>query len=310
MNLKWGGFGIALILSSSLLGCSDSSSSKSKNTAVMTVDCSEGERPDLSGIINGKNLNEDSDFAKKTILLANWSDSSKSSGSLCTGSIIDNDTVLTAAHCVDSAESSENLEIIFNSNVVCDKAASKVVKRPVKDFGFHKHYNSNTIENDIAIVVFEGGIPEGRMISKLAAKPLMAKNSKVLAVGYGRTKGYKVEDNRDMRLRFGWLKAIPDDEGLKQFIKEVNSDVTFTDIKDDSSKLAFDQRDQNGVCAGDSGGPAFEYQNGEWLQIGVASFVSNLGTSADACGVMSVHTSVAFHKEWILKAQSVLRQSK
>lgn len=188
--------------------------------------------------------------------------------SLCTGSIIDTNTILTAAHCVDHVPS--DMKIIFGVDI--HKTSEEYIRNADKFIiqpNWNQHLHSG--EGDLAVIHFKGELPSGFDKVILADEKLMLKNGqKVLMAGYGVTEG---ED------QIGAGK-------LRQTITEILDRHSETEILTDGQKSS--------VCFGDSGGPAFIKINGDFVQWGVASSVTN-----QACDDTSIHTEIMKYKSWI-----------
>ncbi|MNT65521.1 hypothetical protein D3C72_2035110 [compost metagenome] len=65
------------------------------------------------------------------------------------------------------------------------------------------------------------------------------------------------------------------------------------------TEIVFDQSDRNGVCSGDSGGPAFLEVKGKFYVFGVASRVSG-PTKETYCSQWGVHGLVAANGDFIM----------
>jgi secreted trypsin-like serine protease len=188
--------------------------------------------------------------------------------SLCTGSILNENSVLTAAHCVDGH--TEKMTIVFAKNI---RQSNEYSQRLVTGFvqnPYWKHPNTNT-QGDLAIIHFAGGLPEGYKPVRLA-KPteVVSEGQQVYFLGYGVTNGNSQKGS-------GILRGT-----TSRIIGEQSPTETITDGKKSS------------VCFGDSGGPAFIKVKNQFVQWGVASSVFN-----QACNEASIHTNVMPYDSWI-----------
>jgi hypothetical protein len=101
----------------------------------------------------------------------------------CTGTIIDNDLVLTAAHCVKEFS---RFEIIFDLNA----GTSAAITRDVVAYDIPMSYvygepNPNN-RSDIALLYFEGGLPNGFSKADLLTDTSQLTNGKAVSVaGFG-----------------------------------------------------------------------------------------------------------------------------
>lgn len=216
-------------------------------------------------IVGGKSLSPKNKMASSIVAIVSKEEGGES---LCTGSIIDSNTILTAAHCVDHAP--KEMKIIFGVDI--HKTSEEFI-RNVDKFIIQPNWNQHlrSGEGDLAVIHFRGDLPEGFVRVKLADDKLILKNGqKVIMAGYGVTEG---ED------QIGAGK-------LRQTITEIIDRHSETEILTDGHKSS--------VCFGDSGGPAFIKIDNDLVQWGVASSVTNL-----ACDDTSIHTEIMKYKSWI-----------
>jgi hypothetical protein len=197
--------------------------------------------------------------------------------SLCTGSLIAKDIVLTAAHCVE--KNPERVFIVFAENI---EKASPDFRREADGYVLNPHWRHSWEKGrgDLALVHFGGKVPSGYSPLKLAPEDLKLRmGSTVTMMGYGVSDGFTKEGSGVLR-------------GMKtKLIQTVSATEVMSDGQDSS------------VCFGDSGGPAFIKQGKSWVQWGVASSVTNR-----TCSEASVHTAIMDYLDWIQKASLQLRR--
>jgi hypothetical protein len=198
--------------------------------------------------------------------------------SLCTGSIIAKDTVLTAAHCVD--EQAKQLVIVFSRDA--RKAKAENIRRATS-FEQNPRWQSPRSEfgrGDLAVVHFEGGLPSGYEPIKIApASWTPTRGDETMLVGYGVTNGAREEGSGKMRET--WTTIL--------------GSASQTEIVTDGQKAS--------VCFGDSGGPALVRTGKTLAQWGIASAVMNKG-----CDKASIHTNIAPYASWIKATAAKLRR--
>jgi secreted trypsin-like serine protease len=229
---------------------------------------------------------------------------------MCTGSLIDDNIVLTAAHCVPSTDNANQVEVAFSLDPVCQvhsdgydqalRKAEKVIHHP--DYNEAKEDS----ENDLAMIRFAGQAPAGKTVLKLQTQPVdLNENSQIVVVGYGKTTDYNQEDSKGSILRTASIAPVQ------------TSDVAEKITKDNTAKvLYFDQTHGQGACSGDSGGPTLLKTDEGFVIIGVNSAVDSLGKGAfDHQENVTCHqglrsTSILGQREWILNTYSLIKNDK
>jgi secreted trypsin-like serine protease len=221
---------------------------------------------EVSDIVNGKAVTKKNENAHSIVAIV----AEKNGGqSLCTGSIVAPEVILTAAHCVEG--SPQKLHLVFGLNI--QKANKKNDTREADKFIIHPNWGRHlpSGESDLALIHFKGALPEGYSPVKLADDNFKLKiGQKVLMIGYGVTDGQS--ENGSGKLR-----------QTNSLILEEHS---LTEMVTDGQKSS--------VCFGDSGGPAFVKVSKEYIQWGVASSVTN-----KSCDEASIHTEVMKYETWI-----------
>lgn len=246
---------------------------------LFLVGCTKPEMATMSaappaGIVNGQEVSNDDGAARSTVALLNQVGGHQI---ICTGSFIAKDTVLTAAHCVDQGTS--KMVIIFSNRIA--RATSSEIRKATASVQ-HPRWKSPDSEGrgDLAVVHFEGSLPEGARIASLASSRLsLQEGEDVLFLGYGVT---------------GKL-ANPGDGILRATTSTIQAQISPTEIVTDARSSS--------ICFGDSGGPAFVRQGKRLVQWGVASAVLN-----KACNEASVHTDVSSYRAWIQSASAQMRK--
>jgi len=237
-------------------------------------------------------------FLGKTITL---------SESVCTGSLITRDIVLTAAHCVASKTSADKVDVLFGLTNV------KATSITAKDWIINPAYVQNpqdddqAVQHDIAIVKLSAAAPADFKLAVLPTAETIQQllvGSKLTFAGYGITNAIVRDFKKDQN-----GKPVLDKNGQPQVVEFPSegsgtlrrvSDMLVTHVTSDQKEISLDQRNLKGACHGDSGGPALlTLQNGTDIQVGVTSRGTNkLGNCTE--GV--IYTGVFGQQDFINKA--------
>ncbi|XP_028134263.1 mast cell protease 1A isoform X1 [Diabrotica virgifera virgifera] len=190
----------------------------------------------------------------------------------CGGSLLNEDTVLTAAHCFNHSKQWSIYSILAGTHDITQPG----MKIQVKDVKIHEYYRSSMgINNDIAIVKlaqkveFSNKIQPARLPNQDDQLP---EGAPLLAAGWGKTK-MNVPKGSDV-LKAVRMEVLPQETCTNE--GWLNKVICAGDII-------------NGAAyEGDSGGP-LEYD-------GVVVGVSSYGVGPFLCGAF---TSVADYRRWI-----------
>ncbi len=268
-------------------------------------DCGAG--VDGPAIIGGQKLSSASRIARGVVALYFYKDKKFTSG--CTGTLIADNVVLTAAHCV---EDFEGAEVVFSTDPLCDIAKNTVVKIHAKEYAEDPEYkkfkkrseNPNrkesekgnlkaaTISHDLALIKMDAPAPQGVIPFKmLNTKYVGSSADKIFVAGYGKAIAGPSEkkDPNPQFLRFAEFPLV-----------DIEPGTTFAENEILNAILGAQFSTTKGFCFGDSGGPGF-MATAEGLQIvGVNSVVSGQGESI--CATNGYLANVTQRQDFIQKA--------
>jgi secreted trypsin-like serine protease len=209
-------------------------------------------------------------------------------GGLCTGSIIGQDLVVTAGHCVGTDKS--NIQVVFTLDVF----SKEIVSLPIKGFIRHPGYTDEPTNdkdmNDVALLRLDGALPAGYHPTALLANASDLKdNDTVVLAGYGVTTG------------------TPNDEPSKDgagVLRKTSAQVK--QARYGTTEVLLDESHGHGTCHGDSGGPVFLSQNGELKLFGVTS--RGPMDKPDDCASEGIYTNLTAHMDFLTNAARELRK--
>jgi len=223
-----------------------------------------------SSIIGGDAVTADDPIGASAV----WIYDQKRSA-LCTGTLIAENMVLTAAHCTN--EDPTQLLIVFSLSLPQDgqpfdkSLVRQVVAGKTTDLWPNVTAQTKDTWGDIAVLRYDGTTPAtAHPAAMLQGTQVLQKGTSMVLAGYGLTDGVKETQSTGLR------KVTV---SLAGFISQ--------------SEFAFDQSNGKGACHGDSGGPAYVQVNGQWLVAGVTS------RGGTGCVKFAVYTSVPTYLTWI-----------
>lgn len=235
-----------------------------------------------NSIISGAIVDANDPIAKVTVLIvyATQDKAGLVQQMGCTGSILSKNVILTAAHCIPVTPpgGKRMAQIVFSTDI---KKASKENVRRVVEFAIHPEYKKTKKEEsnaDFGMMKFEGEMPAGYEVATYLSPDdhqLIDMKSRIVVAGYG----------------------LQDDK-TKLSSDELRRGEVGVGGMWGKSELILDQRNRNGVCSGDSGGPSFLQVNGEYHVLGVASRVSG-DTEETVCSMAGIVGLVAMQREFI-----------
>jgi secreted trypsin-like serine protease len=196
--------------------------------------------------------------------------------SLCSAVLIRQDVLLTAAHCVG-----EKNEVLLGNGKVM----------PITDVRMHPGYvlrKEETYVYDIAVVKLEKPLSssEYQAVALPLADLKLSAQTSVVAAGFGYTDIHNDVGNGNSVVSFGG-------DGV---LRTTTLQTLDFDIK--QPRFTVDMTQGQGVCFGDSGGPAMVAAagNGSSTVVGIASTITS-----ESCDDQGVYINVKFYLDWIQK---------
>jgi secreted trypsin-like serine protease len=247
-------------------------------------------------IVGGELVDLPSALAKSVVMLT--VDAPAGGAFICTGTFIAENLVLTAAHCVN--EDPTRMGMLYGANPLSGQFQSLNITKVYR----HNQALKDGAEerNDLALVQFSGGLPEGAVTTLLPeSRPTRTADETMTALGYGQVHGIQTEDIADLK-------------GSGELRQVQLADPQFS-LRNTSFTIS--QGSGKGVCFGDSGGPALiETSSKDLMIVGVASGVfsdQNVDEEIPGfnhCTQRSIYMNVEAYLGWIKDIQAKVNSQK
>uniref|UniRef100_A0A182J785 Uncharacterized protein n=1 Tax=Anopheles atroparvus TaxID=41427 RepID=A0A182J785_ANOAO len=211
--------------------------------------------------------------------------------SLCGGSVITNNFILTAAHCV-----TDDFKNILNGGTAILGAINREVYEATQqrisyaraNIRVHPSYDVNNILNDIATVRLNAPIVYGSYVKAIALPARSDSRTfggfEGTASGFGRTSD--TSSTVSSVLRYTRNPVMTN--------AQCNNFWSPTQVM--AQHVCFDPTGGRATCNGDSGGPLAVQDAGRSLLVGITSFGAAIGCAA---GYPSVFVRVSYYRDWI-----------
>jgi len=214
------------------------------------------------------------------------------SAQFCGGSIIDQEWILTAAHCLDQFTNANQIEIAYGISSL-KESDNTINYIGVEAFYLHPNYNSQTQDNDIALIKLDGPIPLGAKVEVISYATSNHSSLEVdgynsFVTGWGNRTGQEGASDYPNQLHGAQVPVISNNRANNYYV--YNGAITSGMLVAGYLEGGID------ACQGDSGGPlAAQDENGNWVQIGVVSW----GYGCARANYPGVYARVSHYQDWI-----------
>lgn len=247
------------------------------------------EMPEENQIVGGEDVVSDSKYPFVAAL------SYKSSvNPWCGGTLIDSNSVLTAAHCMykedGSPESAADLQVAVGQSDLSHYSVKEKL-RDVSSIEIKSDYNSTTYDNDVAVLTLSSPVTgiTPAVLPDTSDDSLEGPGMPLTVAGWGSKQAVKPGDENEIQ-EFQWrmqeadVPVVSDDAMVNQHPNYVYV----------PSRMIGAGTNSKDTCQGDSGGPLFANVGSEYVQVGITSH--GPGCAAGYRGVYTEVNESGIHK--------------
>ncbi|KAJ2613176.1 Kallikrein-14 [Coemansia sp. RSA 1365] len=237
----------------------------------------------------------DADFGKYPFIVYLYNEAEKT---YCGGSIISDQWVLTAAHCIKSASTNDLLVYVGQAEYNLD--TSKGVK--VTDIHNHPDYNDQTMVNDISLLRLESPVTSDKASTISIDNASVGDGETLTALGWGYTSATGTTASKQL------IKG-----DLKTLSKEQCGSIDTNFNGNNGPRICVAADAGADTCPGDSGGPLIRKIGGKNVLVGITSFGTagagqSISSNCGGKGMVSIFTHASYFKSFIDSSTGGLRQ--
>jgi len=243
------------------------------------------EQPSLR-IVGGEEVSNEYEFPSVVSLKY-----TANSQHFCGASLINEQWVLTAAHCMVGLSTNDIVATVGEYDL---SSTPETNSTSVEGIIIHPGYNTSTFDNDIALIKLSTAVSNDTisLLSRIETEEAIAVETTIsTAIGWGSTVGYNSDEN-----------VTPDYPSILNMVSLPLLSATLCSEKEPNTTdnmICAGDVINGGIdsCQGDSGGPLLveSASTGETQQIGIVSF----GDGCAAVDKPGVYTKIANYEEWI-----------
>lgn len=256
-----------------------------------TAQAEENPEPTVEGEVVGGNAVANGEYPFVVAILDRRVRGSAYHKQFCGGTLIDRNSVLTAAHCVRGVRPNR-LNVTVGRTVLDSKQGT--TRRVVRIF-IHPKYDARSLRHDAAVLKLKTPVRKIRpaRIPTVRQNYLERKGSWATVAGWGNTIAQPIGGssriNRPNRMRKAQVPIRTD-----RYARSVYKPSYVPRLMIAAGSKGRD------TCQGDSGGPMFKKAHGRYYQIGITSF----GAGCGAPGYPGVYTetNASPNRSFIMKA--------